>query len=299
VLWKNGEAISLESRRGEGISLAVSGDDVYVVVQESIQDTTGRGVITTKLWKNGSLSTLGSEGDDFRGESIAISGKDVYIAGMTYNRKKEKSIATVFTNDISSFLTDGTNNTKAISIAVFGQNIYVVGESTPKGETFGYARMWKNGVVTSLSNKESQATSVFVDGPKAMASAPDQSAASSSTITVPAALHQRMCEDSFESYAQAFGGNSSIHYKLLEELKPEHLKVLGTLPLRVDGGPVYLIQIKDSFNLFDEKGSGILRGIDWLDSKDIKILPEILGGHHSFSLGGSIYRFSDGSYDLR
>jgi len=132
----------------------------------------------------------------------------------------------------------------------------------------------------------------------ATASGPQKAAANQTMVAVSPSLHKRMCDEAFESYAQYNGGISSEHTRLLRELKPKDLKVISTLPLRADGAAIYLINIKNAYSLFDEKEGGlILFGGEWLDSKDIKVLPEIKKGYHSFSVGSSVYEFKGKSYE--
>jgi hypothetical protein len=171
--WKNGNAINLTdgTNGAQAWSIAVSGNDAYVAGMEwngrSYQDAGGNPnkKSVAKYWKNSQPVILSDGTNDAWTTSIAVSGNDVYVAGMEWNGKSyqdangyllKKSIAKYWKNGNPVNLTDGTENAVARSIAVSGTDVYVVGMEN------GYATYWKNGVAVKLSNANSDATSIFL-----------------------------------------------------------------------------------------------------------------------------------------
>ena len=172
--WKNGNVITLTdgtNRGAQAWSIAVSGNDAYVAGMEwngnTYQDAYGNPnqKAVAKYWKNGSPVILSDGSNDAWTTSIAVSGTDVYVAGMEWNGQSyqdangyplKKSIAKYWKNGKAINLTDGTEDAVARSIAVSGTDVYVAGMQN------GYATYWKNGVAVKLSNAKSDATSIFL-----------------------------------------------------------------------------------------------------------------------------------------
>jgi len=171
--WKNANAINLSdgTNDAQAWGIAVSGNDAYVAGMEwngrSYQDANGypNKKSVAKYWKNSQPVILSDGTNDAWTTSIAVSGNDVYVAGMEWNGKSyqdangyplKKSIAKYWKNGNPVNLTNGTEDAVARSIAVSGTDVYVVGMEN------GYATYWKNGVAVKLSNANSDATSIFL-----------------------------------------------------------------------------------------------------------------------------------------
>ena len=171
--WKNGNAIDLTdgSKGAQAWSIAVSGNDAYVAGTEwngkSYQDANGNtsqnGV--AKYWKNSQATNLTDGSNSAYATSIAVSGTDVYVAGIEWDGQSyqdasgysyRKSVAKYWKNGNPVSLTDGTEDAEAKSIAVSGNDVYVA------GTVAGHATYWKNSIAVTLSNVESDANSIFL-----------------------------------------------------------------------------------------------------------------------------------------
>ena len=172
--WKNGTVVTLS----HGIydagasSIFVSGNDVYVAGSEitSIQTVFPFSTTSTaKYWKNGTAVNLSSGTDDAYGNSVFVSGNDIYEAGAEQTSTRPKypfinSVAKYWKNGTPVGLTDGRNYAVANSIFVLGNDVYVAGFEFK--DTLSVAKYWKNGVPVNLtySTNEAAAYSIFVSG---------------------------------------------------------------------------------------------------------------------------------------
>jgi len=149
-LWKNGESQNLiNNEHGFAKSVFVSGGNVYVAGQGRNMN----GEPVPVLWKNGESQNLNA---GFGGaSSVFVSGNDVYVAGIDNGR------ATLWTNGVAQYLTDGTNTGWANSVYVKNRNVYVVGVAEAGS---GVITLWTNGVAQNLAfgKNEADAHSVFV-----------------------------------------------------------------------------------------------------------------------------------------
>lgn len=122
--WKNGAVQFLTdgTNNAEASSIAVNGTDVYAAGYE----TTSTGKYVAKYWKNGQAVTLnGSLADEFRVESIAVSGSTVYT--LVYNLTTFRGIS-LFANSTSLFAYPITSSNDAITdIAVQGSDVFTIG----------------------------------------------------------------------------------------------------------------------------------------------------------------------------
>ncbi|MGA7830618.1 MAG: hypothetical protein WCA21_06650, partial [Terracidiphilus sp.] len=110
--------------------------------------TTGHGVAT--LWTNSTASYLSDGTMATDAYAVAVSGSDVYVAGVTVTATG-RTVATLWTNGMATNLTDGTNDAQACAIAVSGSDVYVAGftdSTTGKIQ----ATLWKNGTASYLSD---------------------------------------------------------------------------------------------------------------------------------------------------
>lgn len=201
MLWKNGVGSPLPvatASKGWVSSVAVSGTDVYVAGTEETSP-----VITTtaRLWKNGISVPLGiMPGATSSAISVFVSGTDVYVAGYEATTQQ---YATIWKNGVSAHLTSSTATAVINSVFISGTDVYAVGADGPSltvwkngvpsnivtantadgysifvsgsdvyivgreyNGSFNVARLWKNGVATSLSSGTSDAgaESVYVKG---------------------------------------------------------------------------------------------------------------------------------------
>lgn len=135
--------------------------DVYVAGYEFNDSSSG----FAKYWKNGTAVTLGA-GTAGYATSIAVSGSDVYVAGIQGGSTTD--VATYWKNGVPVSLTDGVNRGFAHSIFVDGNDVYVAGaEIISINGSFGLvAKYWKNGVPVALTDGKdpAEAMSILVSG---------------------------------------------------------------------------------------------------------------------------------------
>ena len=161
TFWKNGNPVDLfgNSLTGDIYKfsyLTVSNGNVYVVAWGSADNAT--------YFKNGSPIVLsyGSEGSE--ASSIAVSGNDVYVAGISFNRNYYyggyNRMARYWKNGNPVKLTDGTKDAHTTSIAVSGNDVYVAGSED------SVAKYWKNGKPVNLTDgsTEVDANSIAASG---------------------------------------------------------------------------------------------------------------------------------------
>lgn len=134
------------------LSLVFSCRDGENPIPENGVYIVGWNYTTVKYWANGSDFSLGTG----RGLSIALSGKDAYIAG--YISQPNGPQATYWENRKPIYLTDGSKSSMANSIALSASDVYVVGY---EGNS---AMLWKNGIGTVLSTNDGVANGIVING---------------------------------------------------------------------------------------------------------------------------------------
>ena len=161
MFWKNGISVSLDLPNYPG-SLTVSNNDIYIAGSSLYLDGTGG---NAAYLKNEVKIELPSGSAGSISTAIAVSGNDVYVAGIgitgnVYNGK-QKYIAKYWKNGNAINLTDGTKGAKAWSIAVSGNDAYITGmewngisyqDDNGNPNQKSIAKYWKNGIPVILSD---------------------------------------------------------------------------------------------------------------------------------------------------
>jgi hypothetical protein len=126
-------------------------------------ETNDAGQEIAKYWKDGQVTVLGAGTNGSYATSIAISGTDVYVAGVEGNGTND--VAKYWKNGIPVDLTDGTQRGFANSVVLSGTDVYVAG-GEQKQLTNAVAKYWKNGVAVALPDlgQGAMAHSIFVLG---------------------------------------------------------------------------------------------------------------------------------------
>lgn len=126
----------------------------------------GNGVAVATLWKTGVPVNLTASYPDAvvynsAGNGMAVSGKDIYVCGVVITSKGNYPI--YWKNGQPIILTPG--NGEATAIAIVGKDVYVSGViSDGTGNSYGV--IWKNGVMTPLTEEEiySSTSALVVSG---------------------------------------------------------------------------------------------------------------------------------------
>jgi hypothetical protein len=116
-----------------------------------------------KYWKDGQVNVLGGGTNGSYATSIAVSGTDVYVAGVEGNGTND--VAKYWKNGVAVDLTDGTQRGYSNSVFVAGTDVYVAGgEQAQLSNTL--AKYWKNGIPVVLPDlgQGALAHSIFVLG---------------------------------------------------------------------------------------------------------------------------------------
>jgi uncharacterized protein YpmS len=169
-VWKNGIATNLSNGvdTSVAISVFVSGSDVYAAGFEGN---------VAKVWKNGIATNLTNAANGrAKAYAVYVVGSDVYVAGEQNNGTSNRTTAKLWKNGIVTNLSTSTTKAAAFSVFVVGSDVYVAGaEDSSSIFSSGFnissvrAKLWKNGIATSLTNsnsinKNGIAYSVFVSG---------------------------------------------------------------------------------------------------------------------------------------
>lgn len=151
-IWKDGVRTDLPipaNSYGGAATMAQSGTDLYAVATLYVN-----GVLKPVYWKNGVRVDLipANGAQEGTATGICISGKDVYICGMSHTANGY--YPTVWKNDVSSYFQDVIDPSKysyATAIALNGQDQYVVGYSMEGN--FKMPVYWKNGTMHRLNRQ--------------------------------------------------------------------------------------------------------------------------------------------------
>ena len=173
TLWKNGENQNITDRNNSWFkSVYVSGDDVYIVGNESNEE----GKSVAKLWKNGIAQNLTDGSKNGDAVSVYVSGNDVYVVG------KDDGVPTLWKNGVGTAFIDGETEILSeasdvgirmvgdrytfSSVHVSNEDVYIAGYESLYPVLSGkrVAKLWKNGEVQNLKvgSEKAGANSVFV-----------------------------------------------------------------------------------------------------------------------------------------
>ncbi|MEO8934027.1 MAG: hypothetical protein ABI295_06930 [Xanthomarina sp.] len=159
--WKNDVEHIVHNQPGQhaglGDMLVSDNGDIYIA-----GDFYENGKSIARYWKNGVVTNL-NHGNNFTyARAIAVSGSDVYVAGVSQvsNLQGNIPIAVYWKNGVAVPLSDGTLHSYVSKIAVSGNDVHVVGHE--HDGTGNYSAMyWKNGVATRLPNSV-DASDIFI-----------------------------------------------------------------------------------------------------------------------------------------
>lgn len=156
-LWINGTATSLPigANGGEATSVFVTTTDVVV---GGIEETSTSA--EPRVWLNGVSSSLPHLGQGGQIRGVWLNGSNIYAAGFAYGTSGW-SLARTWLNSSGTNLTSGSaSDANATGIVMVGADQYVCGSEDIGGRSV--ARLWRNGVPTSLSNSSNNCYAVGI-----------------------------------------------------------------------------------------------------------------------------------------
>ncbi len=175
TVWKNGVATKLSNTASSATSVHFSGNDVYIAGFEDPQSDN-----SIRIWKNGNVLPINNIYKYSAVTSIYVSGNDIYTVGrqMKLVNNKNVGVAALWKNNDVSYLGEDEGDNLANGVNITNNNVYIAGQGYTGTKTtvngnytvnelgFIYAKVWKNGVGTALTDKKRHATAnaVFVAG---------------------------------------------------------------------------------------------------------------------------------------
>lgn len=125
-----------------------------------------RGHNVVVVWENGVPKQLTDKKGYALAEAVSVCGGDVYVAGNVYDADRRHSKATVWKNGVPQVLETGeAASSRATAMVVSNGDVYVVG-TVLQTRFKPRAALWKNGVLTRLTdeNTPAEAEAVAVSG---------------------------------------------------------------------------------------------------------------------------------------
>ena len=142
-VWKNGVVTNLTDGTKSAIAMdiIVAGEDVYVAGYEMENNFK-----KAKVWKNGIPTNLTNSYVDSVAEKIIVIGADVYVKGTVVENGRYQ--VKLWKNGVELY----SPKADIYSFEVNNSDVYMVGREG------GYAKVWKNGVGTNLTNGDAYST---------------------------------------------------------------------------------------------------------------------------------------------
>lgn len=169
VYWKNGSVIGLTNNSSSsGTGIAISNDTLYISCSGIFLGN------NVTYWKNRIGLNLTDPSLTYpTGSALALSGTDIYVAGIAYINGGEKIIPVYWKNtDKAIHIATPTFSASTVkAIAVSENDVYISGQSFDAPLNNGYAATyWKNGEpvylhTTNQTYHTSIANSIVVSGP--------------------------------------------------------------------------------------------------------------------------------------
>ncbi len=158
LYWKNGVPVMTTGTTNMAVSggLLINGNDIY---QSGTSVLPGLTASAATYWKNGAMVQVSNINSS--GQAIAISGSDVYIAGIT-KTDNITNHATYWKNGVATQLSSTMSDAEAI--VVENGDVYMAGSTQPSKLTL--ATYWKNGISHTVTDNtvESFGSSIAVIG---------------------------------------------------------------------------------------------------------------------------------------
>lgn len=154
-------ANGVEKTIGDGITEAaygedmeVQGTDVYILATRKVIST---GDAAHIVYKNGIAIQTIPVNSAFIPNCLAISGSDVYLAGVGDPGSTGYKIK-MWKNGTLTTITNGNVNSRVYDMQVAGSDVYLAGFEVNPATNYSQAKYWKNGTAVVLSAGTSQAT---------------------------------------------------------------------------------------------------------------------------------------------
>lgn len=139
---------------------------VYILTNEQGSNNNGIG----KVFKNGTLISTVGDGStvDYFFHDMEVSGSDVYLLAYKFVPSTSTQSSVIFKNGVEIQTIPNTSGFNPNCLAVSGSDVYVCGAaSTPAGGYGALIKLWKNGVITDITNgmnSDTRAWDMVVNG---------------------------------------------------------------------------------------------------------------------------------------